>query len=124
MTNRSKALRYAVMFLLIIICSPLLGQEKDEEPTQLLNHLAGNWVLEGVLGKSQVTHDITAEWILNHEYLRLHEVSREKNKNGDPAYEANYHHQLGQQSQRIQMPLARQYRRRGTIDTHRPGESG
>ena len=83
MTNRLKTLRYALLSL--IICLPLFGQEKNEDPTRLLNHLAGNWVLEGVLGGRHVTHDVTAEWILNHEYLRFHEVSR---KDGSPAYEA------------------------------------
>jgi hypothetical protein len=88
MMNGLKTLQYAVLFLLITMCLPLLGQEKNDDPTQLLNHLAGNWVLEGVLGGRHSTHDVTAEWILNHEYLRFHEVSREKNKNGGPVYEA------------------------------------
>jgi len=91
MMNGLKTLQYAVfavLFLLITMCLPLLGQEKNDDPTQLLNHLAGNWVLEGVLGGRHSTHDVTAEWILNHEYLRFHEVSREKNKNDGPVYEA------------------------------------
>lgn len=88
MRNQSKAVRCAVFFLLVVIRCPLLGQKKDEGPTQLLEHLGGNWVLEGVLGSRHVMHDITAEWILNHEYLRLHEVSREKNNKGGPSYEA------------------------------------
>lgn len=88
MTNQLKTLHYSVLFTLIGIGLPLLGQEKDDDSTQLLNHLAGNWVLEGALGGTHSTHDVTAEWILNHEYLRFHEVSREKNKDGGPAYEA------------------------------------
>jgi hypothetical protein len=88
MMNGLKPLQYAVLFLLIAMCLPLLGQEKNDDPTQLLNHLAGNWVLEGVLGGRHSTHDVTAEWILNHEYLRFHEVSREKKKNGGLVYEA------------------------------------
>lgn len=88
-TNALKTLRYSILFLLITMCLPLLlGQEKNEDPIQLLNHLAGNWVLEGALGGKHSTHDVTADWILNHEYLRFHEVSREQNKNGGPAYEA------------------------------------
>lgn len=86
--NGWKPLQYAVSLLLIAMCLPLLGQEKSDEPTQLLNHLAGHWVLEGLLGGRHSTHDVTAEWILHHEYLRFHEVAREKNKNGGPGYEA------------------------------------
>ncbi len=54
----------------------------------LLDHLVGNWVLQGVIMGKQTTHDITAEWVLAHQYLRLHEVSREKKPTGQPEYEA------------------------------------
>ncbi len=39
------------------------------------------------MGK-QTTHDLTADWVLGHQYLRIHEVSRDKKANGEPAYEA------------------------------------
>ena len=83
-----KFLRYAVWPLCFVIAVFLPGQQKSEDPIQLLNRLAGDWVLEGILGGKQVTHDVTAEWILNHEYLRLHEVSRDRTKSGDATYEA------------------------------------
>jgi hypothetical protein len=54
----------------------------------LLDHLSGDWVLKGTIGGKDTTHDIQASWVLNREYLRLHEVSREKNAGGAPAYEA------------------------------------
>jgi hypothetical protein len=41
MTNRLKSLRYAVLPLLITLSLPFVAQEKNEDPTQLLNHLAG-----------------------------------------------------------------------------------
>jgi hypothetical protein len=54
----------------------------------LLDHIVGQWVLRGTIDGSETTHDVTAEWVLGHEYLRLHEVSREKDAEGQPAYEA------------------------------------
>ena len=54
----------------------------------LLDHLAGKWVMQGTVGKQAVTHDFDAEWVLQHHYLRFHEVSREKNDKGEPQYEA------------------------------------
>jgi hypothetical protein len=54
----------------------------------LLEHLAGKWLLQGTVGKQPVTHDLDAEWVLQHHYLRFHEVSREKNEKGEPQYEA------------------------------------
>jgi hypothetical protein len=54
----------------------------------LLDHLAGNWVLKGTIAGKQTTHDVQADWILRREYLQIHEISREKDTNGEPAYEA------------------------------------
>ena len=36
----------------------------------------------------QTVHDVDAERVLNGGYLRLHEISREKDAKGVPAYEA------------------------------------
>jgi hypothetical protein len=69
---------------------PALAQQATfNDP--LVDHLAGKWVLTGQMDKGQVTHDITAGWVLAHQYLELHEVSREKNKDGSPAYQATVH---------------------------------
>jgi len=54
----------------------------------LLGKLTGNWVLRGTIGKRTITHDVNAKWVLNEEYVEIHEVSREKNKMGKPQYEA------------------------------------
>lgn len=64
------------------------AQNASNDPTSLLDHLAGDWVLKGTIDGRQTTHDVQAHWILRHEYLQLHEVSREKDPNGHPAYEA------------------------------------
>jgi len=53
-----------------------------------LSRLVGHWVLEGKISGKDTTHDVDAEWVLNHLYVRLHEVSREKDPKGRAAYEA------------------------------------
>jgi hypothetical protein len=50
--------------------------------------LVGHWILQGTLGGKQTTHDFDAEWILNREYVQVHEVSRDKKADGSPQYEA------------------------------------
>jgi len=70
----------------------LLGQgafsgEQGRSET-MLDRLAGHWVLSGELAGRETTHDILGDWTLNHGYLRLHEISREKTPTGQPAYEA------------------------------------
>jgi hypothetical protein len=54
----------------------------------LLDHLTGKWLLQGTVGKQPVIHDVDAEWVLQHHYLRFREVSRDKNDKGEPQYEA------------------------------------
>ena len=57
-------------------------------PTELLDRLTGEWVLTGMIDSQQVVHDVEAEWVLEGGYLKLHELSREKEPSGRPAYEA------------------------------------
>jgi hypothetical protein len=49
----------------------------------LLDHLAGNWLLQGTVGKQPVTHDFDTEWVLQPHYLRFRGVSRDKNDKGE-----------------------------------------
>lgn len=54
----------------------------------LLDNFIGRWVLTGTIGGQLTTHDVVAEWVLGHEYIRMNEVSREKDDKGYPQYEA------------------------------------
>ena len=54
----------------------------------LLDRLTGSWTLQGTIAGRETTHDIESVWVLNDEYLQIHETSREKNAQGQPAYEA------------------------------------
>lgn len=51
----------------------------------------GRWMLTGTIAKQQTTRDVNVHWILNREYIRIHEVSREENAAGGPEYEAWIH---------------------------------
>lgn len=57
-------------------------------PDPFLNQLTGQWILRGNIDNQETTHDVTATWILNNLYLCITEVSREKDKDGKPLYEA------------------------------------
>jgi hypothetical protein len=54
----------------------------------LLDRFIGTWVLEGMIAGGDVVHDVTAEWVTGHQYLRLTELSREREDDGTRAYEA------------------------------------
>jgi hypothetical protein len=76
--------------LAVIACSfaqPAAG-ETPVYADALLDRLIGAWVLRGQIAGRDTTHDVVAEWVLGHEYVRLHETAREKDAKGNSAYEA------------------------------------
>jgi hypothetical protein len=79
------ALRVVVLCLLASI--PALADEQGFQDA-LLDRFAGSWVLRGSIDGNESVHDVLAEWVLEHQYLRFHEVAREKDSNGRPLYEA------------------------------------
>jgi hypothetical protein len=79
--------KLAILALLIMASFSVSAQQPTQKDA-LLDHLTGSWVLQGTIAGRETTHDIESEWVLGHEYLRFHEISREKNAQGQPAYEA------------------------------------
>ncbi len=73
---------------LLIMASFSSPAQQPMRADPLLDRLTGSWTLQGTIAGHETTHDIESEWVLSHEYLRLHETSREKNPQGQPAYEA------------------------------------
>jgi hypothetical protein len=73
---------------LLAIARVASGQQPAAPAPLLIDRLVGTWVLNGTIDGKQTTHDVDAEWVLNHGYVRIHEVSREKDATGAPAYEA------------------------------------
>ena len=72
---------------IVLVAFPVSAQQPTfQDP--LLDHLVGKWVLQGTIEGRETKHDISAEWVLGHQYVRLHEVSREKDAQGQAAYEA------------------------------------
>jgi hypothetical protein len=68
----------------LLLSVPSVAADKDP----LLDHLTGHWILTGTIENQPTTHDVTGEWILQNTYLRLTEVSREKDGSGKSLYEA------------------------------------
>jgi hypothetical protein len=67
------------------------GPAADFAPESLLDKMTGDWVMRGTIDNQPVTHDVYVDWILNRRYIRIHEVAREKDADGQPAYEAWIH---------------------------------
>ncbi|MGC2527638.1 MAG: hypothetical protein WA639_07810 [Candidatus Acidiferrum sp.] len=77
-----------VILALIIMASFSASAQQPTHPDPLLDRMTGHWILHGTIAGRETTHDIDSNWVLNHEYVRIHETSREKNAQGQTAYEA------------------------------------
>jgi hypothetical protein len=77
----------SLMALCLLFTCPAIAEESGfQDP--LIDKLAGDWVMQGAIGGDESTHDISAEWVLAHQYLRFHDVARELDEAGRPLYEA------------------------------------
>ncbi len=79
-----------VAFVVAVVLVPEASAQgpATSAPPALMDKMTGHWVLTGTIGKAQTTHDVDVDWVLNRQYIRIHEVSREKDASGGPAYEA------------------------------------
>ena len=82
-------MRFLPILLLFALALPgIAAAQQPPLNSPLLDHLAGKWVLQGTIAGKQTTHDVEAEWVLDHHYLRIDEISREKDSKGKPQYQA------------------------------------
>lgn len=78
-----------ILLVALAFCAASVGAAQQAPvKSPLLDRLVGKWVLQGTIAGKATIHDVDAEWVLNHHYVRIHEVSREKNAKGQPQYEA------------------------------------
>jgi hypothetical protein len=77
-----------LVFLATVLAALTMTAQQAPVNSPLLDHLAGKWLMQGTVGKQATIHELDAEWVLQHHYLRFQEVSREKNEKGEPQYEA------------------------------------
>jgi hypothetical protein len=54
----------------------------------LLDHMTGNWTLSGKVMGRTAAHTVAAEWVLNHQFLRIHETDDAPAAQGRVPYEA------------------------------------
>jgi len=76
------------LLLLALVPAFSLAQEPAEHHDDLLVHLAGTWKVEGNVVGREAHHEIRAEWVLNHQFLRLHEKTSAGASASEDPYEA------------------------------------
>jgi hypothetical protein len=97
MTHQMRRIFLFVCFVLGLVSHlsfPRMGLAQASvkpTPESLMERMMGKWVMHGTIDNEMVTHDVYVDRILNRQYFRIHEVAREKDAAGEPAYEAWIH---------------------------------
>lgn len=75
---------------LIAALAPVLAlaQAPPEWKDDLVDHLDGAWKIDGQVMGREVHHEVEAEWVLNHQFLRIHEKTAASAPASERRYEA------------------------------------
>jgi hypothetical protein len=76
------------LLLFACFCAVALPPQVHAFEDELLDRFVGDWIMRGTIGGKRITHDVHAEWILAHHYIRFSDIARELDDSGEPAYEA------------------------------------
>jgi len=72
--------------LLIVLAPARAVSQTPEWRDDLVEHMTGNWKMGGQVMGGDAHHDVQAEWVLNHQFLRI----REQTATGAPGAEHKY----------------------------------
>lgn len=59
----------------VLLSLPMMAQAPADWADGFMNNLAGSWKLGGKVGNSEAHHDVEADWVLNHQFLRIKETT-------------------------------------------------
>ena len=77
-------------FLVGLATARLAAQTSAEWQDDLVEHLTGAWKVEGQVMGRDAHHDVQAEWVLNHQFLRIHEKTTAGAPTTEHRYEATW----------------------------------
>jgi hypothetical protein len=67
------------------------AQTPAEWHDDLVDRMAGTWKIEGQVMRQQAHHELQAEWVLNHQFLRMHEKTVANAPSDEHLYEAYWY---------------------------------
>ena len=80
----------SLLVLGVLIVGPALAGSSAQAPAEwrddLAEHMTGTWKLNGQIMGRDAHHEVQAEWVLNHQFVRIHE----KTDSGAPPSERRY----------------------------------
>ena len=80
-----------LLFALLAVCDGAIAQEQRTFHDDLLNHLVGKWNVTGTVHGNASRQIIEANWVLNHQFLRVTERTIENVEGETYPYEGVYY---------------------------------
>jgi hypothetical protein len=83
-----------LLAMCIVVSSAVVAFSQDLDGPKhafsdaLLDHMVGNWKLTGNVMGHTAEHTVSVEWVLNHQFLRIHEKDNASASNDRVPYEA------------------------------------
>jgi Protein of unknown function (DUF1579) len=82
---------YLLLIIVLLAGWPAVrsgAQAPAEWHDNLVDHMIGKWKLEGQVMGRDAHHEVEAEWVLNHQFVRIHEKTEASAPGSEKRYEA------------------------------------
>jgi hypothetical protein len=90
MKNIFSVLPLSIALLLAIAPVGARAQTSAPWPDDLVDHMTGAWKLQGKVMGRDAHHEVRAEWVLNHQFLSIHEKTVADAPKSEHRYEASW----------------------------------
>ncbi len=82
------AIMLSAAFFVLLTSLSSMAQTPVEWQDNLADHLIGTWKVEGQIVGREAHHEIDAEWVLNRQFVRIHEKMAATAPSSEKRYEA------------------------------------
>jgi hypothetical protein len=84
------ALALLCIILLALVPVGAHAQTSAAWPDDLVDHMTGSWTLQGKIVGHDAHHEVRAEWVLDHQFLYIHERTAAQAPSAEHRYEASW----------------------------------
>jgi len=77
-----------VWIVIAMLAATATAQAPGEWRDELVERMAGNWKMAGQVMGREAHHEVRAEWVLNHQFLRVEEKTAAGAPSGEKKYDA------------------------------------
>lgn len=90
MKSRAFALPPLLALLVALLPGGAWAQAPAPWPDSLVDHMTGAWDMHGKVMGQDAHHEVRVEWVLNHQFLSIHEKTAADASSSEHRYEASW----------------------------------